>query len=68
MSDRLDVEARLVCPSCHGVPYLLIRRPVSPGSPIHQHDLSPQHGAPIPASTSAPVCPRCQVGLQQGPA
>ena len=61
----LELEAKLECPKCAGVPYYLYRRQIVAGGPVWEHVLwAGQQGiVPPPADPAKIVCPQCGVEL-----
>lgn len=52
---RLEIEARLQCPVCRGVPFLLYRRETRPDSGIFENVLWPNTDTPSPVRINPPA-------------
>ena len=65
MPDRkMEVEARMTCPKCGGVPYILYRRQREPDSDIFENVLWPAPDSKArPPTSPTPNCPDCDVQL-----
>ena len=67
---RLELDARLQCPQCGGVPYLVYRRQHAQADgtllPSFEHILWPTHPAlHPPAQPERMLCPACRTELRR---
>lgn len=60
-----EVESRLICPECHGVPFVIYRKQTRPGSDIYINDLRVGNDGnhEIPEDRRHLKCPNCDIEL-----